>query len=471
MTDILEPTIAYNTKDLQDTAAKHLWRHFTKLSSKKIDPVQVFVSGDGCYITDSDGNRFLDGLAGLLCVTIGYGFGKEIGAAAADQYSKLVYTPSWGTTHPPGIELARVVAELAPEGMNHVHFTPSGGESVEAAWKMTRQYHRIRGENRWKAIARHGAYHGTTMGALSLMGITHNRTPFEPLTPGAIHVRHTGRHDRPEGETDEAFAKFLLEDLEFRIEAEDPKTIAMMIVEPVQSHGVFAPPPGYNEGVRALCTKYGILLVADETVTAWGRFGKWFASERYGLRPDVITTAKGLSSAHAVIGCVIASDDVYNTFADASLMFTHGNTFGGHPVAAAVALKNIEIIKRLDLVGHVAEKESEFLSTLNTLRDLSIVRDIRGAGFLYCIELNIARQDGTQRSAEETEGIYGTSKIEGRLGQDGVILRSGIESGIATINIGPPLVADTDEFNIIVNALRKTLVEVSRDAGYPISSS
>ncbi|MET8831741.1 aminotransferase class III-fold pyridoxal phosphate-dependent enzyme [Streptomyces sp. NPDC004610] len=465
MTVHAEPTTP-DAGALRETAAANLWRHFAQMSFADKHPLPVMVRGEGCYLIDADGNRFLDGLSNLFCVNLGYSYGTELGKAALTQYEQLGYHSNWGSTHPVAIELAHTLAELAPDGLNHVYFTPSGGESVEAAWKIARQYHLLRGENRWKAIARDMAYHGTTLGALSLNGISEIRSPFEPLVPGASHVRNTHRLQRPADETDEEFTAHLLDDLEHRILTEDPTTIAMIIMEPVQNHGgMLVPPAGYSAGVRALCDKYGILLVADETITAFGRCGAWFASDRYQTRPDIITTAKGLSSAHAVIGAVITTDRIYDTFYTEDRMFTHGNTFGGHPVMAAVALRNIEIMKELDTPGHVLAKESELRIALETLLDLPIVADVRGSGFFYAVELTGIRPDGTPLTTDEKARLYGQELLADRLTERGLLLRVTLEGGDPVVCVAPPLVADTTEFNEITRILRDVLTLLGQDAG------
>src|SRR5215216_6299837 len=282
----------------------HLWLHFTEMAGYD-DPadLQVMVRGDGCYLEDSNGKRYLDALAGLFCVNIGYGFGEEMGEAAAAQMRELPFAINWTFAHPRSIELAAAVAELAPGDLNRIFFVSGGSEAVEAAWKLARQYHTARGERRWKAISRRVSYHGTTMGALSINGCTDLRTPFEPLVPDVLHVSNTNRYHRPAEETEEEFTRFLLDELEATIEQAGPSTVAMVIVEPVQnSGGSFMPPAGYLEGVRELCDEHGILLCCDEVITGFGRVGHWFGCQRFGIVPDLITSAKGLSSAYAAIG-------------------------------------------------------------------------------------------------------------------------------------------------------------------------
>ncbi len=343
-----------STAELQQAARDHLWLHFTRMAGH--DP-PIIVRGEGCYLEDSEGKRYLDALAGLFAVQVGYSYGEEMGQAALEQMRELPFYTNWSYAHPRAIELAQEVASLAPGDLNRVFFVSGGSEAVESAWKLARQYHPARGERRWKAVARRTAYHGTTMGALSINGIPALRAPFEPLVPDTIHVRNTNRYHRPPDETEEEFTAFLLEDLDSAIVQAGPGTVAMVIMEPVQNAGgSFTPPQGYWQGVREICDRYGILLCADEVITGFGRVGEWFGSIKYDIKPDLITSAKGLSSAYASIGGVIAADHVVEPFMNESAMYAHGITFGGHPVQCAIALKNIEIMKRERIVENVREQ-------------------------------------------------------------------------------------------------------------------
>src|SRR5881394_1332938 len=243
-------TTAPTALDLQRAAREHLWLHFTRMSGYRDTEVPIIVRGDGCHLEDSNGRRYLDALAGLFSVNIGYGFGEEIGEAAAAQMRELPFYTNWSYAHPRAIELAAEVAELAPGDLNRVFFVSGGSEAVESAWKLARQYHTMNGERRWKAVSRHVAYHGTTMGALSINGIPALRTPFEPLVPEVLHVRNTNRYHRPAGETEAEFTSFLLDELEQTIEAAGPDTVAMVMMEPVQNAGgAFTAPEGYWRGV------------------------------------------------------------------------------------------------------------------------------------------------------------------------------------------------------------------------------
>ena len=362
------------TVDLQQAARDHLWLHFTRMGAYRDGEVPIIVRGDGCYLEDTHGKRYLDALAGLFCVNIGYSYGEEMGQAALEQMRELPFYTNWSYAHPRAVELAAEIASLAPGDLNRVFFVSGGSEAVESAWKLARQYYLARGSKRvassgfeetmhhdqhlatppprkYKAIARRIAYHGTTFGALSINGIPAIRMPFEPLVPEVRHVSNTNRYHRPPEETEEEFTRFLLAELETTIQAMGPETVCLVHMEPVQNGGgCFVAPEGYWRGVRELCDRYDILLSADEVITGFGRLGHWFGSERYDIRPDIVCCAKGLSSAYAAIGAVIATDRVMEPFLADTSMYSHGITFGGHPVGCAVALKNIEIMKRDGIV-------------------------------------------------------------------------------------------------------------------------
>ena len=373
---------------LQELAKAHLWLHFTRMGGYRDVDVPIIVRGEGCYLEDSNGKRYLDALAGLFAVQLGYSHGDEIGQAAHEQMSELPFYTNWSYAHPRAIELAAEIASLAPGDLNRVFFVSGGSEAVESAWKLARQYHAAHGERRWKAIARrHGLPRHDDGRALD----QRHPGPAERVRAARPRRAPRAQHEPlppPARETEAEFTAFLLDELEQAILAAGPGTVAMVIMEPVQnSGGSFTPPAGYFAGVRELCDRFGILLCADEVITGFGRTGRWFASETYDIRPDLITSAKGLSSAYAAIGAVIADERVIEPFLEERATFMHGITFGGHPVMAAIALKNIEIMKRERVVEHVDETQAEFRATLAQLLDLPIVGDLRGTGFFYGIEL------------------------------------------------------------------------------------
>ena len=431
------------------------------MSGLRDGTLPIIVRGEGCTVEDSFGRRFLDGLAGLFCVQIGYSHGAEIGAAAAAQLSELPYYPNWSYAHPRAIELAAEVADLAPDGLERVFFVSGGADAVETAWKLACQYHRERGERRWKVVSRHMAWHGTSMGALSINGVPGARLPFEPLVPGAVRTRNTGRFRRSADESDADFCAFLLDDLEQAIVREGPSTIAMVIMEPVQNvGGALTPPAGYFEGVRAICDRYGILLCADEVITGFGRMGEWFASTRYDIRPDLITSAKGMSSGHAPIGAVIASAELAEPFQKNGSMFLHGLTFGAHPVSAAIALKNIEIMRREKIVEHVADQQDAFEATLSQLLELPIVGDVRGVGFFYTIELVSDPDTLATFSAEQSQRILHDFVSPGMF-ERGLICRTD-DRASPLIQLSPPLIAGQSEFDQITGILGDVLAEAGK---------
>jgi len=450
--------------DLQQAAKDHLWLHFSRMGAFREADVPIIVRGDGCYLEDLGGRRYLDALAGLFAVQIGYSFGDEVGQAALEQMRELPFYTNWSYAHPRAIELAAELASLAPGDLNRVFFVSGGSEAVESAWKLARQYHLARGERRWKAVARRIAYHGTTLGALSINGIPGLRTPFEPLVPDTIHVRNTNRYRRPAVETEQEFVAFLLDDLESAVEQAGPETVAMVIMEPVQNAGgAYTPPAGYFAGVREICDRYGILLCADEVITAFGRLGYWFGSDRYDIQPDLITCAKGLSSAYATIGAVIASDAIMEPFLDDRAMYAHGITFGGHPVQAAVALKNLEIMKRERVLENVRENEELVREILSTLLELPIVGDLRGCGYFWAIELVKDQETRETFSPEESETLL-RGFLSSALFDRGLICRAD-DRGDPVVQISPPLVAGEAEFQKIAGILGDVLKEAWERVG------
>ncbi len=458
---------AAGTQDLQGVARDHLWMHFTRMGGYGTSEIPIIVRGDGCYLEDAKGNRYLDALAGLFSVNLGYGFGEEIGQAALEQMRELPFYTNWSYAHPRAIELAGELASLAPGDLNRVFFVSGGSEAVESAWKLARQYYLARdggSPRKYKAIARQVAYHGTTMGALSINGIPALKNMFEPLVPEVRHVRNTNRYHRPAGETEAEFTASLLEELEQTIVAMGPETVCLVHMEPVQNAGgAFLPPAGYWQGVRALCDEYDILLSADEVITAFGRLGHWFASERYDIRPDIVTCAKGLSSSYAAIGAVVATDRVMAPFLDETSVFNHGITFGGHPVMCAIALKNIEIMKREGIMERVLGNEGAFRSTLEQLLELPIVGDVRGTGYFYAIELVKDKETRETFSDEEGETLL-RGFLSGELFRRGLICRAD-DRGDPVIQISPPLVAGQAEFDEMTGILGDVLAEAGRRVG------
>ena len=444
---------------LQRSARDHLMLHFTEMAGLREQELTIIERGEGCYVYDAHGRRFIDGLSGLFCVNVGHGFGDELGQAAHDQMRQLGYTSSWTQAHPRTIELADRIASLAPDGLDRVFFTSGGGEANDAAWKMARQYHLSRGEGqRCKAISRKLAYHGTTLGPLSFTGLTFCRTPFEPLPIPTTFVSNTGAYRHPLGDQPEAHTQWLLDELEQAIEFAGPETVAMLIAEPVQnSGGSFVPPPGYWQGLRELCDRYGILLCADEVICAWGRLGEWFGSERFDVVPDLLTFAKGLTSAYFALGGVLMHDRVAAPLLAKGEMFDHGLTFGGHPVGSAVALKNIEIIEREGLLDNVRANEPWLRERLDELRSLELVGDIRGMGHFWAIEL-VADRD-SKRTFEQADADWLLRDfLSGQLERRGLIARLD-DRGDPVVQVSPPLVADRGVLGEMLDIIGSSLEE------------
>jgi adenosylmethionine-8-amino-7-oxononanoate aminotransferase len=456
--DPVAPEDLGESTDLQERARRNLWMHFTRMGSFDHEhEMPIIVQGEGCYVWDDKGNRYLDGLSALFCVNVGHGR-TELGDAMAVQVRELDFVTLWSYAHPRAIELAERIAGLTPGDLNRVFFTNSGSEAVESAIKLSRAYFKQIGKpQKTKLIAREIAYHGTTMGALAATGIPPLRTPFEPLMPGGTHVPNTDSYRWP-ADRDPLWAADKIEE---RIIFEGPETVAAVILEPLQNAGGCLPPQdGYFQRVREICDRYDVLLVSDEVICSWGRLGHFFGCERYGYQPDIITTAKAIAASYVPMGAMIASDKVFEPFSDGSAMFAHGSTFAGHPVASAVALANIDIFEREDLCGHVRAKEDEFRNALESLSDLPIVGDVRGDGFFFAIELVKDKDTKESFDDEESEALL-RGFLSGELYRNGLICRAD-DRGDPVIQLAPPLIADTEQFEEIVETLRPILDEAHR---------
>jgi adenosylmethionine-8-amino-7-oxononanoate aminotransferase len=441
--------------DLQELARRHLWMHFSRMGAYGPDhEIPIIVRGEGCYVYDDRGNRYLDGLSALFCVNGGHGR-AALAEAAARQMEELDFYTLWSYAHPRAIELAARIASLAPGDLNRVFFTSGGSEAVESALKLARNFHRMHGKGqKHKVIAREIAYHGTSLGALSATGITDLRYQFEPLVPGGCHVPNTNLYRWPE-DRDPLWAA---EAIEERIVFEGPDTVAAVIVEPVQNAGgCLVPPDGYFQRVREICDRHDVLLISDEVICAWGRLGHWFGCERYGYQPDLVTVAKALTSAYAPMGALIASDRVAEPFMQGNASFAHGFTFAGHPVAAAVAMANLDAFEEEDLPGHVRAKEGEFRAMLESLRDLPIVGDVRGAGYFHAIELVKDKETKESFDDAESEDLL-RGFLSGELYRRGLICRAD-DRGDPVIQLAPPLIADTPQFEEIHDVLRGVLTD------------
>ncbi|MCE7002682.1 aspartate aminotransferase family protein [Kibdelosporangium philippinense] len=450
---------AYDAARLARSASEHLWMHFTRHSTFADTPPPVIVRGEGAYVFDAEGKRYLDGLAGLFAVQVGHGR-EELAQAAAEQTRQLGYFPLWGTAHPKAVELAERLAVQAPGDINRVFFTVSGGESVETAWKLAKQYFKLTGKpTKHKVISRSLAYHGTSQGALSITGIPAAKQDFEPLVPSAVKVPNTNIYRAPVfGDDPEAYGRWAADQIAAAIEMEGPDTVAAVFLEPVQNTGgCFVPPPGYFERVRQICDEYDVLLVSDEVICAFGRLGHDFGAKRYGYQPDVITVAKGLTSGYAPLGAVLVSDRLMEPYLQGTTTFLHGSTYGGHPVSCAVAMANLDIMENEGIYDHVLANESAFRSTLDKLSDLPIVGDVRGAGFFYGIELVKDKATKETFSAEESERVL-RGFLSSALFDAGLYCRAD-DRAEPVIQFSPPLVCEQQQFDEIEQILRKVLTE------------
>jgi adenosylmethionine-8-amino-7-oxononanoate aminotransferase len=446
--------------DLSERAQRHLWMHFTRLDGFADGEVPVIVSGDGCWVTDQHGKRYLDGLSGLFTVQAGHGR-AELAEAAARQAEKLAYFPTWGFAHEPAIELATRLAALAPGDLDRVFLTPTGGDAVESAMKLARQYWKLRGQpQRTKFVSRYLAYHGTSMGALSLTGVPSIKTPFEPLVPGAIKVQTPYRYRCHDCGHLDACTLRCADDLALRIEMEGPDTVAAVFMEPLQNTGgAFAPPEGYWPRVREICDHYGVLLVSDEVISAFGRLGEMFGSIHYGYQPDLITFAKGVTSGYSALGGLMISERIAEAFHGPTTAFLQGQTFGGHPVSCAVANANLDLFEREDLCGNVRRNTAVFGAMLNGLRDIPLVGDVRGDGYFWAIELVTDQATKGLFTDDQAEWLL-RGFLSPRLYAAGLICRAD-DRGEPVITLSPPLIAGPTEFEFIVSTLREVLTAAS----------
>ncbi len=444
---------------LQKSARDHLWLHFTRMSSYDRVDVPVIVRGEGPYVYDARGNRYLDALAGLFVNQLGHGR-KDLAEAAARQAGDLAYFPLWSYAHPTAIELAERIANLAPGDLNRVFFTSGGGEAVETAWKLAKNYYRLTGRPlKHKVISRTIAYHGTTQGALSITGLPSLKSVFEPLVPSTFRVPNTNFYRAPEhGDDLEAFGRWAADQIAVAIEDEGPETVAAVFLEPVQnSGGCFPPPPGYFARVREICDQYDVLLVSDEVICAFGRLGHMFGSERYGYQPDIITCAKGLTSGYSPMGAMIASDRLIEPFLDGTNMFAHGYTFGGHPVSAAVAMANLDAFENEGINKHVLANEDAFRSTLEKLNDLPIVGEVRGDGYFYGIEL--VKDKATKLTFDDAESERLLRGFLSKALFDAGLYCRADDRGDPVVQLSPPLICDQQHFDEMEQALRSVLDE------------
>ena len=444
----------------QAVAKDHLLLHFAK---PQLDDLLVIDRAEGVYVFDTHGRRYIDALSSLFCAQLGYSYGAEMAEVASRQLTTLPFNTNWATAHPPALELAERLSQLAPADDYRVFFTGGGSEAVEAAWKFVREHYVAIGQpQRRKAIARNVAYHGVTLGALSFTGIPGFKHDFGPAPIEVSHVSNTNPFRAPDGADPEAFCARLLAEVEQAIVEAGPDEVALIIAEPVQNAGgSITPPPGYWTGLRELADKYGILLMADEVITGFGRLGEWFGISREGVAPDLISVAKGLTSAYAPMGAVLVNSRVVDPLTEGSgKVVRHGITFAGHPVSAAIALKSIEIFERDQVLENVRSLETHLHKRMEELRSIPIVGDIRGAGFFWAVEMVKDAENTRLDQADRDTLVRGF--LPKRFRQAGLIARTD-DRGDAVMQIAPPLISDADLLDEIVDRLADVLTDAGKE--------
>ncbi|MEY4980837.1 MAG: hypothetical protein RL174_175 [Actinomycetota bacterium] len=449
-------------KMLQKAAKDNLFMHFTRHSQFDGHEIPIITRADGHHFWDQNGKKYFDGISSLFSVNAGHGRAR-LAEAAAKQMKQLDYFPLWSNTHAPGIELAERLLSYAPKSLSRVFFTTGGGEANETAWKLAKQYFKMIGKpTKHKVLTRAVAYHGTSHGALSLTGIPSMKKAFEPLVPSTFRVPNTNWYRAQDDfENEEAFAKWAADRVEEMILFEDPDTVAAFFLEPVQnSGGCFTAPKSYFKRVREICDKYDVLIVADETIDGFGRVGTMFASEMYEFEPDMLVCAKGMTSAYQPLGALLLAEKLFEPFKKGTNIFPHGYTYGGHPVACAVALENLDIFDEEDLVGNVQRNTAAFRKTLEKLKDIDIVGDVRGEGYFFAIELVKDRATKETFNDAESEKL-----LRGFLSTDlydaGLYCRSD-DRGDPVVQLAPPLTIGQREFDELEGILRKSLTKAAK---------
>lgn len=456
-------TTAMDTAALQASAKHHLWPHFT---NRKVlnDGIPIITRAEGHHIYDASGKAYIDGLAGLFVVNAGHGR-QRIVDAAAQQMKQLDFMPIWSYAHPAAVELAERLSSYAPGNMSKVFFTTGGGEAVESAFKLAKQYWKITGKpTKHKVISRFVAYHGTTQGALAMTGIPDMKAMFEPVTPGGFRAPNTNFYRAAEmgapADDLEAFGQWAANRIEEMILFEGPETVAAVFLEPVQnSGGCFPPPPGYFQRVREICDQYDVLLVSDEVICAYGRIGDYFASSTFGYKPDIITSAKGITSGYVPMGAMLVADRVSEPFNSTENTFYHGFTFAGHPAAAAAALANFDIFEEEKLNQRVRENSPLFRTELETLLDIDIVGDVRGEGYFFGIELVKDKTTKATFNEAESDRLL-RDFLSPALWEAGLYCRAD-DRGDPVIQLAPPLTIGPAEFAEITGILRSVLKDAS----------
>ena len=449
--------------DYSERARRNLWLQMSRMGAyDEQTEIPIMVRGEGTRVYDANGVEYFDGLSGLFTNMLGHGR-ADIAAAAAEQMTKMAFFPLWTYAHPKAIELAEKLASLAPGDLNRVFFTSGGAEANESAWKLARQYHKMRGDtDRYKVISRDVAYHGTTLGALTITSLEGYRKPFEPLVPGAVKVPVVNFYRAEKYRDDfEAFGLWQAHQIEEAILREGPETIAAVFLEPVQNAGgCFNPPPGYWQAVREICDRYGVLLVSDDVICAFGRLGTWFGGQKFDYVPDIITCAKGITSGYAPLGAMIVSDRIAEPFQHGDISFVHGFTWSGHPMACAVALKSIEILETEKVLENVLENEDYFRQSLLDLKDIGIVGDVRGAGYFWGVELVKNQETRETWAGEDAERLL-RGYVSPEMFRRGLICRSD-DRGDPVVQLAPPLISTRADIDFMVGTMREVFTGAAK---------
>ena len=445
----------YNTEVLWRQDLDHYIHPWTDFSTFKEEGSLIMAESEGAYVIDSEGNRYIDGIGGLWCVNIGYA-NEEMAQAIAEQVRRITYYSTFGhLTTPPAAELAAKLAELTPGKLNHVFYGTGGSMSNDTAIRIIHFYfNRLGKKNKKKIISRTDGYHGSTYLAMTLTGIEFDHQGFD-LAPDLVHhIPAPNPYRRPDGMSLEEFCDEKVADLENKILELGPENVACFIAEPVMgAGGVIVPPPGYHRRTREVCDRYEVLYISDEVVTGFGRLGHFFASESvFDFVPDVITCAKGISSGYVPLSATLLSEAMYDVISvpqAEGAMFTHGFTYSGHPISCAAGLKNIEIMERDDICGHVRDVGPYLEEQLTSLLEHPIVGDVRGSHFMMCIE-NVA--DKETKALLPAEVAIG-DRIAAHCQSRGVIVRP-----IAHLNVlSPPLILTRQQIDTMVEVLHDSI--------------
>jgi adenosylmethionine-8-amino-7-oxononanoate aminotransferase len=446
-----------------ERARRNLWLQMSRMGAyDEHAEIPIMVRGEGTRIYDANGVEYFDGLSGLFTNMLGHGR-ADIAAAAAEQMTKMAFFPLWTYAHPKAIELAEKIASLAPGDLNRVFFTSGGAEANESAWKLARQYHKMRGDtDRYKVISRDVAYHGTTLGALTITSLEGYRQPFEPLVPGAVKVPAVNFYRAEQyGDDFEAFGLWQAHQIEEAILREGPETVAAVFLEPVQNAGgCFTPPPNYWKSVREICDRYGVILVSDDVICAFGRLGTWFGGQKYDYVPDIITCAKGITSGYAPLGAMIVSDRLAEPFQHGDASFVHGFTWSGHPVSCAVALKSIEIMEDEKILENVLANQDYFRDSLLNLRDIPIVGDVRGTGYFWGVELVKNQETKETWAGEDAERLL-RGYVSPEMFRRGLICRSD-DRGDPVVQLAPPLISTRADIDFMVGTMREVFTGATK---------